>query len=99
MKCLKNNSSKLIELINRWCWHQYNNPTIKDDAIQDVNNEKYYYNRFVNDLNYILNINNTEHAIKIDNTVIIELNKPIPSYLYIQYHDLISRKVKYVSCV
>ena len=48
MKCV-NNSFKLIELINRWCWHQYNSPTIKDDAIQDVNNEKYYYNRFVND--------------------------------------------------
>lgn len=88
----KNNSSKLIELINRWCWHQYNNPTIKDYVIPYVENGKYDYDRFVDDLNYILNIHNTEHAIKTDNKVIIELDKTISSYLYIQYHDFSTRK-------
>jgi hypothetical protein len=88
----KNNSSKLIELINRWCWHQYSNSTIKDYVIPYVENGKYDYDRFVDDLNYILNIHNTEHAIKTNNKIILELDKTISSYLYIQYHDFISRK-------
>ena len=88
----KNNSSKLIELINRWCWHQYNNPTIKDYVIPYVEDGNYDYERFVDDLNYILNIHDTEHAIKIDNKIISELNKTISSYLYVQYNDFINRK-------
>ena len=47
----KNNSSKLIELINRWCWHQYNNLTSVDNVIPYVTNELYDYTRFIDDLN------------------------------------------------
>lgn len=88
----KNNSCKLIELINRWCWHQYNNPTIIDYVIPYVINEEYDYTRFIDDLNYILNIHNTEHAIKLDNPIILELQKIINNYLCIQYYDYSQRK-------
>jgi len=88
----KNNSSKLIELINRWCWHQYNNPTSVDNVIPYVTNELYDYTRFIDDLNYILNINNTEYAIKNDNEIIIGLKKIVNQYLCIQYNDFSQRK-------
>lgn len=88
----KNNSCKLIELINRWCWHQYNNKTSVDDVIPYVENENYDYDRFIDDLNYILNVHGTENAIKIDDNIIIELKKMINGYLSIQYIDYLQRK-------
>ena len=87
----KNNSCKLIELINRWCWHQYNNPTSKDTVIPYVEND-YDYERFIDDLNYILNVHGTDKAIKITDKIIIDLKKIIFDYLYIQYTDFSSRK-------
>jgi hypothetical protein len=88
----KNNSCKLIELINRWCWHQYNNKTSVDDVIPYVENENYDYDRFIDDLNYILNVHGTEKAIKIDDNIIIELKKMVNGYLSIQYMDYLQRK-------
>jgi len=88
----KNNSCKLIELINRWCWHQYNNKTSVDDVIPYVENENYDYDRFIDDLNYILNVHGTEKAIKIDDNIIIELKKMVNGYLSIQYIDYLQRK-------
>ena len=88
----KNNSCKLIELINRWCWHQYNNPNAKDYVIPFVDNNDYDYERFVDDLNYILNVHGKESAIKMDDKIIIELKKWISSYLEIEYENYSSRK-------
>ena len=88
----KNNASKLIDLINRWCWHQYNNNFIMDDVIPYVSNNDYDYSRFIDDLNYILNIKNTDNAIKIDNEIIVKLKKIISDYLCIQYNDYSQRK-------
>jgi hypothetical protein len=88
----KNNSCKLIELINRWCWHQYNNPTSIDNVIPYVTNELYDYDRFIDDLNYILNIHDKEYAIKLDNEIIIGLKKIVSDYLCIQYNDYSQRK-------
>ena len=88
----KNNSCKLIELINRWCWHQYNNPTSMDNVIPYVENNNYDYERFIDDLNYILNVHGTEKAIKITDKIIIDLKKIISDYLDIQYNDFSSRK-------
>jgi len=87
----KNNSCKLIELINRWCWHQYNNPTNIDNVIPYVSNEQYDYDRFIDDLNYILNIHDKEYAIKSDNEIIIGLKKIVNDYLCIQYNDYSQR--------
>ena len=87
----KNNSCKLIELINRWCWHQYNNPTSIDYVIPYVSNETYDYDRFIDDLNYILNIHDKEFAIKSDNEIIIGLKKIVNDYLCIQYNDYSKR--------
>ena len=39
----KNNSCKLLELINRWCWHQYNNPTCIDFVIPYLKDNNYDY--------------------------------------------------------
>jgi hypothetical protein len=87
----KNNSSKLIELINRWCWHQYNNKTLKDFVIPYISNNEYDYSRFIEDLNYILNIHNTEFAININNETIISLKRVISDYLCIQFNDYTKR--------
>jgi len=87
----KNNSCKLIELINRWCWHQYNNKTCQDYVIPYVKDGNYDYERFVDDLNYILNIHGTDNAVKLDDKLIIELKKIISIYLEIQYLDYAKR--------
>ena len=88
----KNNSCKLIELINRWCWHQYNNPTSIDNVIPYVTNETYDYDRFIDDLNYILNIYDKEYGIKSSDEVIIGLQKIVNVYLCVQYNDFSQRK-------
>jgi hypothetical protein len=87
----KNNSCKLIELINRWCWHQYNNPTIQDYVIPYVKDNNYDYERFIDDLNYILNVHGTEYAIKLDDNIIISLNKWISNYLEIEIFNYSAR--------
>ena len=87
----KNNSCKLIELINRWCWHQYNNPTIQDYVIPYVKDGNYDYERFIDDLNYILNVHGTENAIKLDDNIIISLNKWISDYLEIEIFNYSAR--------
>jgi hypothetical protein len=88
---LKNSSCKLIELINRWCWHQYNNPMHQDYVIPYVLNNNYDYERFVDDLNYILEIHGTDNAIKINDSIIIELKKLIGDYLEVEYSNFKSR--------
>ncbi len=88
----KNNSCKLIELINRWCWHQYNNPTSIDNVVPYVTNETYDYDRFIDDLNYILNIYDKDYAIKSSDEVIIGLQKIVNVYLCVQYNDFSQRK-------
>lgn len=87
----KNNSCKLIELINRWCWHQYNIPTHMDEVIPYVSDNNYDYERFVDDLNYILEVHGTNNAIKIDDKIIMELKKLINEYLCVEYTKFKSR--------
>lgn len=92
VELFKNNSCKLIELINRWCWHQYNNSEAKDYVIPYNENNNYDYERFIDDLNYILNVHGTPNAIKMEDNIIIELKKWISDYLYIEYNNYSSRK-------
>jgi hypothetical protein len=87
----KNNSCKLIELINRWCWHQYSNKTCIDNVIPYVKDNNYDYGRFIDDLNYILNIYGTELAIKNNDKIIIELKKLISDYLEVEYFNYSQR--------
>ena len=82
----RNSSSKLIELINRWCWHQYNNSSCMDDVIPYVNDGKYDYTRFTDDLNYILDTYGKPNQIKIDDSIIIEINETINNYLKVEYY-------------
>lgn len=88
----KNNSCKLIELINRWCWHQYNNPTHVDEVIPYVSDNNYDYERFVNDLNYILEIYGLPNAVKINDKIIIELKHLISEYLTVEWSNFKSRE-------
>ena len=83
----KNNSCKLVELINRWCWHQYNNPSHKDEVIPYVLDDNYDYERFVKDLNYILDIHGETHSVKITDAIIFELKKLISEYLFVEYSN------------
>ena len=82
----RNSSSKLIELINRWCWHQYNNSSCMDDVIPYVNDGKYDYTRFTDDLNYILDTYGKPNQIKIDDLIIVELKETINNYLKVEYY-------------
>ena len=87
----KNNSCKLLELINRWCWHQYNNPTCIDFVIPYLKDNNYDYMRFIDDLNYILGVHDTIDAIKITDKIICELRDSIRDYLHIEYLNYSSR--------
>jgi len=62
--------NKIIENCQKWCWVQYNNPTIKDSIIPYVENEIYDFNEFIENFNYTLNENITlEHPI-INNLIL-----------------------------
>lgn len=82
---LKNESCKLIELINRWCWHQYNNKCCCDPVIPYIKDGKYNYDRFLFDLNYILHIKDTNKELTNDNIIIMDLEKSIADYLEVEY--------------
>lgn len=95
----KNDSCKLIELINRWCWHQYNKPSCQDYVIPYVKDNDYDYVRFIDDLNYILNVHGTLNAIKEDDRIINELKKTISDYLEVEYFNYSRRNNNDVSVV
>ena len=84
VELFKNNSCKLIELINRWCWHQYNNKTCCDNVIPYVADGKYEYDRFIEDLNYILKKNNNSKEISADDKIIQKLKEMVSNYLSIE---------------
>jgi hypothetical protein len=86
----KNNSCKLIELINRWCWHQYLNPTCLDTVIPYCSNGLYDFSRFVDDLNYMIGAYSKPTAIKTTDQIIVSLQKNISDYLQIGYNNYAS---------
>lgn len=46
--------NKINEMVQKWCWHQYNNKTCQDAVIPYVTNNKYVFSNFFEDINYIL---------------------------------------------
>jgi hypothetical protein len=72
----KYNYIKMLDLVNRWCWHQYNSPSSEDTVIPYLSDDNYNYDRFIYDLNYIIGSNITH-----DDTIIIELKKEIKTFL------------------
>ena len=70
--------NKLSELVQRWCWFQYNNEYCKDSVIPYINTNDYDYNMFIEAINYNLNVNITDNDIT-------ELKKNISNYLYSKY--------------
>ena len=70
--------NKLSELVQRWCWFQYNNEYCKDSVIPYVKTNEYDYNMFIEAINYNLNVNITDNDIT-------ELKKNISNYLYSKY--------------
>uniref|UniRef100_A0A6C0EFB0 PCIF1 WW domain-containing protein n=1 Tax=viral metagenome TaxID=1070528 RepID=A0A6C0EFB0_9ZZZZ len=84
--------NKLNELVQRWCWLQYYNKTSADNVIPYNKDDNYNYRDFINDFNYILNINIDENHIIFDN-----LKKNVSSYLkksYIKYTNLLIQDKK-----
>ena len=73
---LKNN--KLNEIIQKWCWFQYNNERCKDNVIPYIDTNEYDYSIYIENINFILDINIIENDI-------IELKRNISSYLYNAY--------------
>ena len=70
--------NKLSEIVQRWCWFQYNNEHCKDCVIPYINTNDYDYNMFIEAINYNLNVNITDNDI-------IEFKKNISNYLYSKY--------------
>jgi hypothetical protein len=68
--------NKLEETCQKWCWLQYNNPTIKDSIIPYVENENYDFDEFIENFNYILNEN-----ITLNHPIIKELILNIKQFL------------------
>ena len=85
----KNNNSKMNELINKWCWHQYMNNNCKDYVIPYIEDESYKFDMLINDLNYILNIKNSEYELNYEHELIKNLKSTISNYLYIEYRNYI----------
>jgi hypothetical protein len=73
------------ELVQRWCWLQYNNYTSLDYVIPYNTDDNYNYKDFINDFNYILKLN-----IKDDNNIILNLKKNISDYLKKSYKTYIN---------
>ena len=79
---------KLEDLIQRWCWFQYNNSTIKDSIIPYVENNNYDYKMLIEDIEYTT-------SVKLNDRHIKKLNKKIGTFLYnyyIKFMSLISNK-------
>ena len=70
--------NKLSEIVQRWCWFQYNNERCKDSVIPYIDTNEYDYSIFIENVNYILNVNITENDI-------CQLKKNISYYLYTSY--------------
>jgi len=87
----KNNNCKLNDLINRWCWHQYNNKSCLDSVIPYLQNNKYEYDSFIRDVNYILNVYDKKESLKSEDNIIKELKKIIERYLEIEYYSFSKR--------
>jgi hypothetical protein len=85
----KNNNSKLNELINKWCWHQYMNNKCLDCVIPYISDETYEYDMLLYDINYILDVVNTENELNHETELIINLKITISNYLYIEYRNYI----------
>ena len=69
--------NKLSEIVQKWCWFQYNNEYCKDSVIPYVKTNEYDYNMFIGDI-----ITNCNVDITHD---IIEFKKNISNYLYSKY--------------
>ena len=83
----KYNYTKMLDLVNRWCWHQYNNSSSEDSVIPYLSDDNYNYDRFIYDLNYIIGSNITH-----DDIVIVELKKEIETFLKKEFKELIEKK-------
>jgi len=82
--------NKLNEYIQRWCWLQYDNNTLKDIVIPYVKNEQYNFQDLVEFINYNLKSN-----ISIDNPIIINLIKNVKLYLKNSYENLYNNNDTY----
>ena len=69
--------NKLNDLVQKWCWMQYYNKNLLDDVIPYVTDNKYYFDDFLKDFNYILNTN-----IDLSNNIIKKLKQKVISFLY-----------------
>ena len=83
--------NKLIELVQKWCWEQYNNKT-QDYVIPYNIDNKYKYNEFVSNINNILKIN-----LDVKNKIYINLDKKLIKYLKKSYNNFKNKEEKIVT--
>lgn len=86
---MRNNMSKLNSQIILWCWHQYSNTNSSntDYVIPYKTNNIYDYDRFMDDLNYIINITNPNDKITSESVFIKKLNKKVSDFLEQSYNN------------
>lgn len=99
-RMLDKNNGKIDELIQRWCWHQYNLSDSVHNVIPYVLSGNYDWERFIYDLKYITNMKEMEDFDKrkdfdkfkkrIHNFMIVEYGK----YEKLQNKKIIVEKIK-----
>ena len=82
--------NKLIELVQKWCWLQYNENT-KDYVIPYNRNNKYKFNVIVNTINYLLKLSLNKNEL-----IFVNLRKKIKKFLKEEYKNFKKLKGEYI---
>lgn len=73
--------NKIYELIQSWCWTQYDNNT-EDSTIPYLKNDDYNFNNFVDTVNFLL-----KTKLSYNNSVFVLLKKNVSKYLKKSYQN------------
>ena len=94
--------NKLEEYVQKWCWLQYENQTLKDSVIPYVENQNYNFDEFIFDFNYILNYNITKDSInikKLINKIKLFLNEEYNKFKQTKFQILSINKIRNIENV
>ena len=93
-RLIDKNYSKIDELIQRWCWHQYNLNDSEHNVIPYVKSGNYDWERFIYDLKYITNMKEMEEFDKRKD--FDRFTKKIHNFLsveYVKYKQINNKKI------
>lgn len=87
-------NGKLLEMVHRWCWDQYYNTTSTEWVIPHVDDKKYDYTMYLENINYIScgTKISYEHIKVLDENIISYLDKKMAKFI-----DIIHNKKFYLN--